>query len=205
MALNVLFYIFAALALAGSLSVITSKSPVKAVLSLVGVFIATAVIWLILEAEFLALALIVVYVGAVMVLFLFVVMMLDIKTAVRNASLVRYWPLAALFSIAMVSFLIWIFSTQDPSLSEALVPAAQPANYSNIAALGMSLFTNYIYPFELAGMLLLAAMVAAITLTHRGRKAGSKAQNPAKQVKVNPKDRLQIVSMASEKKKSAGI
>lgn len=203
MATTVLFDIFAALAVIFAFGVVTSRNPVKAVLSLVATFVATAVIWLLLEAEFLALVLIVVYVGAVMVLFLFVVMMIDVKTATREASFVRYWPLAAIVGVLMVVMLTSVLGPQHFGLNAVPAPAALPADYSNIAVLGLALFTNYVYPFELAGVLLLAAMVAAITLTHRGRQGGAKAQMPSRQVQVKAADRLTIVKMASEKPQGA--
>lgn len=199
MTTQILFYIFAGICVVSGLMVITSRNPVRAVLSLVVTFVSMACIWMLMEAEFLALALIVVYVGAVMVLFLFVVMMLDIDKAEIKASFVRYWPLAAVMGIGVIAIVIWAVGPGHFSLNYFPAPAPHAADYSNVSELGMALFTNYLYPFELAAVLLLAAMIAAITLTFRGHRLGTKAQIPSKQVAVKASDRLQIVKMDVEK------
>jgi NADH-quinone oxidoreductase subunit J len=199
MTVQVLFYIFATICVLSALMVITSRNPVRAVLSLVLAFVSASCLWMLIEAEFLALALIVVYVGAVMVLFLFVVMMLDVDMAELKASFARYWPLAAVMGVGMIAILIWAVGPGHFGLNYFPAPQAHDANYSNVAELGMSLFTNYLYPFELAAVLLMAAMIAAITLTFRGHRSGSKAQIPSKQISVRAKDRLSIVKMAAEK------
>ncbi len=198
MTMQVLFYVFALLALIAGSSVIMSRNPVHSVLSLVFCFVATAVLWLLLDAEFLAWVLIVVYVGAVMVLFLFVVMMLDIKVATRKASFVRYWPLAAICGLLVLWMLIKVMGPSTFGLTRVPVPAPSALGYSNIKHLGLALFTNYVYPFELAAVLLLAAMIAAITLTHRGRRGGAKAQKPADQIRVKAKDRITVVKVPSK-------
>lgn len=197
---TILFYIFAALTIIGALCVITSRNPVQAVLFLVLTFISAAVIWLLLNVEFLALALIVIYVGAVMVLFLFVVMMLNIQVATRKASFVVYWPIAGIIGVLLVVLLCHYIGPQYFGLQNYPAPAAAPADYSNIKALGMVMYTQYIFPFELAAVLLLAAMIAAIALTHRGRRKGVKSQRPNEQVTVRAQDRLRVVSMPSEPK-----
>lgn len=195
MTLTVLFYVFALLALISGFSVIIARNPVRSVLSLVFCFFFTAVLWLLMEAEFLALVLIVVYVGAVMVLFLFVVMMLDIQVASRKASFVAYWPLAAVCGALILIMLIWALGSQDPLIFHMTPPTPHAANYSNLSEVGLAIFKNHLYPFELAAVLLLAAMISAIALTHRGRRTGAKMQNPAAQVQVKAKDRLQIIKM----------
>ncbi|MDF2691126.1 MAG: NADH:ubiquinone oxidoreductase subunit 6 [Gammaproteobacteria bacterium] len=204
MATQVLFYIFASICVISALMVITSRNPVQAVLSLVSCFVAAAALWLLIEAEFLALVLIVVYVGAVMVLFLFVVMMLDIDIAEIKASFVRYWPVAAVAGLGIIAVLVW--AVGPGHFGPNYFPAPQPhsADYSNIQELGMSLFTNYLYPFELAAVILLAAMVAAITLTFRGHRSGTKSQIPSKQVAVKAQDRLRIIKMPAEKPNQQG-
>lgn len=199
MTIQILFYIFAILAVLAGANVIISRNPVRAVLSLVFCFVATAVLWLLLEAEFLALVLIVVYVGAVMVLFLFVVMMLDIKTATRKASFVLYWPVAGICGILILLMLIRVLGPNTFGLEHVPPPSSLPLDYSSIKALGYALFTDYVYPFELAAVLLLAAMVAAITLTHRGRRGGAKVQKAAEQIHVKAKDRLTVVKMPAGK------
>jgi len=199
--IQVLFYLFASLCVISALMVITSRNPVRAVLSLVATFVSAACLWMLIEAEFLALALIVVYVGAVMVLFLFVVMMLDIDTAELKASFVRHWPVAAVMGTGVIAILIWAVGPGHFGLNYIPSPAPHATGYSNISELGMSLFSNYLYPFELAAVLLMAAMIAAITLTFRGHRSGTKAQIPSKQVAVQAKDRLHIVKMPAEKPK----
>jgi len=197
MMVRILFYCFAALAITAATAVITSRHPVRAVLSLVVAFIATAGIWLTLQAEFLALILIVVYVGAVMVLFLFVVMMLDIQVEARRAGFVKFWILPTLCGIALILLLA---SVLGPHLQGTQMAANLPDPHSSLSALGMALFSDYIYPFELAAVVLLAAMIAAIGLTHRPRARTVRTQNPSEQVKVQPHDRLRIVKMPTSKK-----
>lgn len=195
---QILFYVFATIAILSALLVITSRNPIRAVLSLVLTFIAMACVWMILQVEFLALVLIVVYVGAVMVLFLFVVMMLDIDAATMKAGFVRYWPLALVIGGAVAALIIWVVGTEHFGLNQFPAPADVPADYSSIGNLGTALFTDYLYPFELAAVLLLAAMIAAIALTFRGHQRGAKSQSPAQQTAVNPKDRLRVLKMPSE-------
>ena len=198
----VLFYIFAAVMIWGALLVITSRNPVRAVLSLVLTFVAAAVVWMLLQVEFLSLALVVVYVGAVMVLFLFVVMMINVNVAQTKAGMVRYWPLATIVGILVILMLVWVVGPQHYGLKDVAAPAPHAANYSNIKVLGMSLFTHYLYPFELAAIILLAAMIVAITLAFRGRRPGVKGQTPNQQVKVNPKQRVRLVKLDKQGKKS---
>ncbi len=199
---SVLFYIFAAITLFAALSVILSRNPVRAVLSLVVAFVSAACIWMLLEVEFLALALIVIYVGAVMVLFLFVVMMLNIGSAERRASFVPYWPVALILGILLTVMLAIWMGPSHFGLSHYPAPLPEPEGYSNIKVLGMLLYTQYVYPFEIAAVLLLAAMIAAIALTHRGKQMDMKTQNPSDQVKVQASDRLQWVDLPRGKQES---
>ncbi len=191
MAQTILFVIFALLALLSGLMVVTARHPVKAVLSLVVTFVATAGTWMLLEAEFLSLVLVVVYVGAVMVLFLFVVMMLDVEKAEKKANLVAYWPFA--ITIAVLFFVMLVNLIGHMNLAN---PAPTLVfTVSNVLQIGLSLFTQYLYPFELAAVILLVAMVAAIALTFRGPRPGKKVQNMNAQIKVKASDRLRLVDM----------
>lgn len=200
MAHEILFFLFSVLTIAGALMVITSKHPVRAVLSLVATFFCAAVLWLLIQAEFLALILIVVYVGAVMVLFLFVVMMIDVDKETERKGFVKYWILALVVGVLFLAMLIWVFLKSNFGLHAYPAPGPVGADYSNIKALGFVLFTQYIYPFEVAGALLLAAMMAAIALTFRGRKPGTRAQNIAKQIQTKSTDRLTMVKVEQVKK-----
>jgi len=192
---EVLFYAFSAVLVVAAVGVITARNPVYAALYLVLAFLNSAVLWLLMEAEFLAIVLVLVYVGAVMVLFLFVVMMLDVNLEQLREGFTRYAPLGLLiaaivvFEIASVVYVKSLGYTPD-------MPAAA-ATGSNTQALGELLYTKYLYPFELASVLLLVAIVAAIVLTMRHR-AGLKAQDVAGQVAVRAKDRIRIVKMKSE-------
>lgn len=190
----VLFYLFSAIVVTASCSVILARHPVKAVLSLVLAFVASSGLWLLVNAEFLALTLIVVYVGAVMVLFLFVVMMLDVDVSAMYEGFTKYFPAALLLAIG---FFIVLFKTLTISYftSPNYKPSTDaPSTYSNIKALGLELYTNYIYSFELAAALLMVAIIAAIGLAFRGAKL-SKKQDINKQVKVTKADRLKIIKL----------
>lgn len=191
---DIVFYVLAAILLFSGIRVITTRNPVHAALFLVLAFFTAAGIWLLLEAEFLAIALILVYVGAVMVLFLFVVMMLDINLDKLREGFWEYLPMAGLIGVLMVVEMTMVLAEKNLHPSEAV---ALPANYSNTAALGKVLYTEYLLPFELAAVVLLVAMIAAIVLTLRERK-DNKSMNPAEQVKVKRNDRLRIVSMPAE-------
>lgn len=194
----VLFYLFAVTLIGSALGVILSRNPVYSVLCLVFAFINSAFLWMLIEAEFLALLLIVVYVGAVAVLFLFVVMMMDINIAEVQQGFTKYAPIGVILGLIVVIEIGLVMLSDDikNKYSEELV--AKAADYSNTEALGIELYTNYIYPFELAAIILLVAIVVAITLTMR-KRPGLKVQDINKQVAVNPKDRVRIVSMESEK------
>ena len=195
---EILFYAFSAVLVVAAVGVITARNPVHCALFLVWAFFNSAVIWLLLEAEFLAIVLMLVYVGAVMVLFLFVVMMLDVNIAKMREGFTRYAPLGILIAILVVleiGSVVWVKSLGGAAPEAAVSVAVE--GYSNTRALGELLYTKYLYPFELAAMLLLVAIVAAIALTMRHR-AGMKAQDIAGQVAVRAKDRVRIVKMPAE-------
>lgn len=198
MIVNVLFYVFASVLVASAFGVITARNPVHCALFLVFAFLNSAVIWLLLEAEFLAVTLVVVYVGAVMVLWLFVVMMMDIDVEKLRQGFTRYAPFGALIAlivIAQIGLVVWV---RQLGLEETPAPLPKPAGYSNTAELGHLLYTEYLYPFEVAAVILLVAIVAAITLTMR-RRPGQKVQDVARQVAVRAQDRVRVVKMDAEK------
>jgi NADH-quinone oxidoreductase subunit J len=197
---NVLFYIFAGVLVLAALGVITARNPVHCALFLVFAFLNSAVIWLLLEAEFLALTLVVVYVGAVMVLWLFVVMMMDVDVERLRKGFTRYAPIGALIAlvvIAQIGLVVWV---RQLGLEPAAVVAPKPQGYSNTAELGTLLYTDYLYPFEIAAVILLVAIVAAITLTMR-KRPGQKLQDISRQVSVRARDRVRIVKMDAEEGK----
>jgi NADH-quinone oxidoreductase subunit J len=198
-ALQVIFYIFSATAIFSGLMVVASSNPVRGALFLVLTFFATAGLWILLHAEFLALVLVLVYVGAVMTLFLFVVMMLSVSRVKLQEGFVRYLPLAAVIVLLVVGLMIMVLGANRFGLTQMPMPVAQPAGYSNIASLGMVLYTQYVYPFEISAVLLLTAIVAAISLTHRKAKK-SKAQIASEQIAVRSADRVRLVNMPSEPK-----
>src|SRR5579859_4148473 len=199
MLIQVLFHLFAAMLVLSALGVIGARNPVYSALALVMCFVTSAAIWLLIEAEFLAVVLVLVYVGAVMVLFLFVVMMLDINLAELRRGFNRFawlgW-LTALAVIVEIAGVVWARGGLGVDASRGPVP--EPADYTNTLALGSALYTRYTYPLELAAMLLLVAIVAAISLTMR-RRAGLKYQDISRQVAVRAEDRLRIVKMDAEK------
>jgi len=195
---EILFYVFAVFLVTAAVGVITARNPVHCALFLVLAFFHSAVIWLLMEAEFLAIVLMLVYVGAVMVLFLFVVMMLDVNIAALREGFTRYAPLGILVAalvVVEIGSVVWVKSLGGAS-PEATVSVAVEG-YSNTRALGELLYTKYLYPFELAAVLLLVAIVAAIALTMRHR-VGMKAQDIAGQVSVRAKDRVRVVKMPAE-------
>ncbi|HEU5280443.1 MAG TPA: NADH-quinone oxidoreductase subunit J [Gammaproteobacteria bacterium] len=191
---QVIFYFFAALAVGSAVSVITVQNPVRSVLSLVITFFAMAGIWMLLHAEFLSLVLLLVYVGAVMTLFLFVVMMLNVNREQASAGFVRYWPFASILLFILVVLLFMSAGGSLFGLDAMPAPQAVPENYSNLKVLGSALFTHFVYPFEIAGVILLAAIVAAISLTHRTPLRGRRQDIDA-QVSVRPEDRLRLIKM----------
>jgi NADH-quinone oxidoreductase subunit J len=200
MIVNVLFYVFGTILVLTALGVITARNPVHCALFLVAAFLNSAVIWLLLDAEFLALTLIVVYVGAVMVLWLFVVMMLDIDVARLRQGFTRYAPLGVLIALIVVAQIGLVVYVRKLGLDDtAAAVVSRPAGYSNTQELGHLLYTQFLYPFEIAAVILLVAIVAAITLTMRDRP-GQKVQDIGKQVAVRAQDRVRIVKMDAEAK-----
>jgi NADH-quinone oxidoreductase subunit J len=191
-----LFYVFSAVLLYASFRVITARSTVHAALFLVLAFFNAACVWMLLRAEFLAIALVLVYVGAVMVLFLFVVMMLDINVEAVRAGFWKHFPLAGLVGVVialeMAAVLLGGFR-----LSDAPAPDAAAVKLGNTKLLGIDVYTNYVYPLQVAAVLLLVAIIAAIALTLRKRK-DSRYLNPSEQVRVKKADRLRIVQMKPE-------
>ncbi|MDS4025659.1 MAG: NADH-quinone oxidoreductase subunit J [Candidatus Contendobacter sp.] len=193
-----LFYVFALILIVAALRVITVRNPVHAALFLVLAFFTSAALWLLIEAEFLAIVLVLVYVGAVMVLFLFVIMMLDINVAPLREGFIKYLPVGAAVALVIVIEMgLVVGSSYFSGDGYSLVSRA--ADYSNTKELGSVLYTLYVYPFEIASVILLVAIIAAISLTMR-RREGAKYQNPAQQVRVSRNDRVRLVRMASEKK-----
>ena len=193
------FYFFAGVLLIAALRVITARNPVHAALFLVLAFFTAAAIWMLLRAEFLAIVLVLVYVGAVMVLFLFVVMMLDINLDRLREGFWSYLPLGAAVGVLMVIEMVLVLGGKYFGAERLPNPADPGAGYSNTRELGLILYTDYVYPFELAAVILLVAIVAAIALTLRRRK-DTKRQVPAEQIAIKRADRVRLVSMPSEKK-----
>ncbi|MEQ1814109.1 MAG: NADH-quinone oxidoreductase subunit J [Candidatus Nitrotoga sp.] len=192
---TLVFYMFAAIAILSSISVITMRNPVHAVLFLVLAFVSSAGIWLLLEAEFLAITLVLVYVGAVMVLFLFVVMMLDINIAKLREGFWRWFPFGLTLAVIMVIQMVAVVGHR-PAVETGVAITKHAANHSNTKELGRVLYTDYVYPFELAAIVLLVAIIAAIALTLRHRK-DAKSQDVAQQVNVKRADRIRVVPMPS--------
>ncbi len=195
-----IFYFFALVMIASATMVITVRNPVRAALFLVLTFFSCAIIWMILEAEFLAIVLVLVYVGAVMVLFLFVVMMLDINIDRLREGFIRYLPFGALVALLMVGMIISVVGPGHFGIDKFAEPARHAADYNNTRELGMVLYTHYVYPFEIAAVILLVAIVAAIALTLR-RRPTTKYQKPEEQIAVKRDDRVRLVPMNFEKKK----
>lgn len=196
------FYLFAAVMLFAALRVVTARNPVHAVLYLVLAFFNAAGLWMLLQAEFLSIVLLVVYVGAVMVLFLFVVMMLDINLETMRKGFWNYLPLGATIGLLLAGEMALVLGGRYFGI-EAMPEPVTPDGYSNTKELGRALFTDYVYPFELASVILLVGIIAAVLLTNRKRK-DTKAMQPSEQLLVKRNDRLRIVKMASEKEELPG-
>lgn len=192
---EIIFYVFAAILVFAALRVITVRNPVHAALFLVLTFFTSAVLWLLLEAEFLAIALVLIYVGAVMVLFLFVVMMIDINIGRIRSGFSRYLPVGIAVALVMVTEMGLIVGSR---FFEVQGPKPAPADFSNTEALGRVLYTQYVYPFEIAAVILLVAIIAAIVLTMRHRPQ-LKYQNPAAQIKVRSEARMRLVDLRQDK------
>jgi len=192
------FYLLAVILVFAALRVITARNPVHAALYLVLAFFNASGIWLLLQAEFLAITLVMVYVGAVMVLFLFVVMMLDINLDRLRQGFWSYLPVGALIGVLMAVEMAMVLGGRYFGLDAMPAPPEPQAGYSNTRELGRVLYTDYVYPFELASLVLLVAMVAAVALTLRKRK-GTKYINPSEQVAVKREGRVELVKMPAEK------
>ncbi|MBA2408840.1 MAG: NADH-quinone oxidoreductase subunit J [Gammaproteobacteria bacterium] len=190
------FYIFAAIMLFAAARMITVRNPVYGALYLVLTFFTSAALWMLLEAEFLAIALVLVYVGAVMVLFLFVVMMLDINIAELRSGFTQYVPLGLVVAVVMVIEMALIVGSETFNRTR---PSSVLGNISNTEALGRVLYTEYVYPFEIAAVILLVAIIAAISLTLR-RRPETKYQDPATQIGARSASRVRLVSMPSERR-----
>ena len=192
----IVFYAFAAILLGAAVAVITARNPVHAAMFLVLAFFTASAIWLLLRAEFLAITLLLVYVGAVMVLFLFVVMMLDIHIEQLREGFWKNLPLAIVVGGIMMAEMVAVLAGRTFGVAPA--PVAKPADYSNTRELGRLLYTDYVFAFEIAAVILLVAIIAAIALTLRERK-DKRAQDPAEQVKARRAERVRLVSMPVEK------
>ncbi len=195
---EIVFYVFSLVMVSAGVAVITVRNPVYSALFLVLAFFSSAAIWLLLEAEFLAIVLILVYVGAVMVLFLFVVMMLDINLTPLKEGFIRYLPVGIVVAVLMAAELLLVIWSKGSFDQGAFpIPPPNPVGFSNTKALGELLFTNYLLAFEAAGVILLVAIIAAIALTLR-KRVGEKRQNPAMQVRVQRDERVRLVKMDPE-------
>jgi NADH-quinone oxidoreductase subunit J len=191
---TVLFYLFSIVLIVAAFRVITASNPVTAVLHLILAFFTASMLWMLLNAEFLALLLVLVYVGAVMVLFLFVVMMLDFRHGERRQGLKTYLPLGLVIGLIMVLEMAFVVVR---SWAGAGAPAAEPADYDNTHALGVAMYTHYVFAVEIGAVVLLVGMVSAIALTLRHRR-DAKYQRQGAQVKVRASDRLRMVKMAPQ-------
>ncbi len=196
---TLVFYVFAAVLVFAALRVITARNPVHAVLFLVLAFLNSAGLWVLLEAEFLAMTLVLVYVGAVMVLFLFVVMMLDINLTEMRAGMRRFAPLGIAVGVVLVVEMVLIVRSSAFSPDKVGGPVRHAADYSNTKALGSVLYTDYVYAFEIAAVILVLAIIAAIALTLRKRPE-TRYQDPARQVSVRREDRVRLIKMPAEKR-----
>ncbi len=195
----IIFYVFATVLIGAALGVVFSRNPVHSVMFLVFTFFQSAVLWLMAEAEFLAIVLVLVYVGAVMVLFLFVIMMLEVNVEAVRRGLTRYAPFAIAIALIMVVELIQLIWLRSSAGAIPGIFGTNPQDYDNTKALGAVLYTEHVYAFEIAAVILLLAIVAAITLTMR-KRPGLKRQNIAEQVSVRAEDRIRVVKMDAEKK-----
>lgn len=195
---KILFYLVAAVLVFSASMVILRRNPVHSALFLVFAFFNCAILWMLMEAEFLAITLVLVYVGAVMVLFLFVVMMLDIDLAALRAGFMRYLALGGLIATAMLVELLLVVGPARFGLDKFPKPMPQQADFSNTQAIGEQLYTAYVYPFETAAVILLVGIIAAIGLTLR-RRPEKKTQNISRQLQVRREKRVRLVSMEAEK------
>ena len=196
---SLVFFLLSAILIAAALRVITARNPVHSAMALVLAFFTAAGTWMLLEAEFLAITLVLVYIGAVMVLFLFVVMMLDINIEELRKGFWGYLPAGAVVGGLMIAEMLLVLGGRDFGLA---APLAHPAGYSNTKELGRLIYTDYVYPFELAAVVLLVAIVAAIALTLR-RRQGNKSLDPALQVRVKSAGRIHMLNIKPQKPEAA--
>ncbi len=197
---TIVFYVFSAFMILSALMVVTVHNPVRAAFFLVLTFFSAAAVWLLLEAEFLAIILIIVYVGAVMVLFLFVVMMLDINLAELKKGFVRNLPFAIIVALAMFTMIFMVVGGEQFGIDKFAIPERHASDYSNVSALGQILYTDYVYSFEIAAVILLVGIVAAISLTLR-RRPNTRHQKIEEQVAVKSADRLRVVKVDAQARK----
>jgi NADH-quinone oxidoreductase subunit J len=190
------FFLFSAVTLFSAVAVVTVRNPIYSALFLILAFFSSAATWVLLEAEFLGVVLVLVYVGAVMVLFLFVIMMLDVQIDTLREGFIRYLPVGLMVAIAMAVELILVMKSGVFSRD---IPEPAPLSVSNTESLGEVLYTEYVFPFEIAAVILVVAIIAAIVLTHR-RRTGVKKQDPSKQVRVRREDRVRLVKMKAEER-----
>lgn len=198
---TICFYLFSAILVFAGLRVITARNPVHAVLHLVLAFFTSGMIWMLMQAEFLAIAIVLIYVGAVMVLFLFVVMMLDINVDKLREGFWRYLPVGLVVAGIMVAEMAMVLNGRYFGAEALPAPAPVDASLSNTQELAKLIFTDYAYPFELASLVLLVAMIAAVMLTYR-RRESTRHLDPARQIAVKARDRLVIHSMPAEKEEA---
>ena len=200
-----MFYAFSLVTVLAAGAVVTLRNPVHAVLSLILCFFSTACLWLLLQAEFLGIALILVYVGAVMILFLFVVMMLDLNLTPIREGFARYFPVAVLVAAVMLFEIVGLIGVRasDGMRGMAAADPAQAAGLSNLEWIGQALFTRFMLPFEIAAVILTVAIVVAVMLTLRCRE-GTKHQDPSRQVMVRREDRVRLVKMKAEPTRREG-
>lgn len=195
---QVVFFVFSAILIISALMVIFVRHPVRSVLFLVLAFFASAVLWMSLQAEFLSLILIFVYVGAVMTLFLFVVMMLNVDLAAMKEGFVRYLPVGLLVAALLIASMFLVLGPKHLQVAGAM-PTHYGPEYSNVKAMGTLLYTHYLFPFEVASLILLVAIISAIALAYHGRRPDSKAQRISDQLKARKKDRLRLVDLKGDK------
>ncbi len=200
----IIFWVFSLVLIGAAIGVITTRNPVQAALFLVLAFVNSSIIWMLMEAEFLAITLVLVYVGAVMVLFLFVVMMLDVNLVPLREGFTRYLPVGGLVTAAIVLQMVLLIRVKWVDATQYAQPLPKPADYSNTEALGMALYTDYLFQFEVAAVILLVAIIAAIALTMR-RRPLTKYQRPAEQVLVRKADRLRVVQVNSEDNQNPAV
>jgi len=193
--IEIVFYLFGAILVASALSVVTVGNPVYAALFLVLAFFSAACIWLLLQVEFLAIVLVLVYVGAVMVLFLFVVMMLDVKATPVKEGFTRFMPIGVVVALAMALQMFIVIWTRG--LEAVPMPEPREQGFSHTREMGVALYTDHLYAFIVAGVILLVAIIAAILLTHRQRPT-TKHQDPSRQVQVTRAERVRLVKMEAE-------